>query len=689
VPARLESAARHDAGEEPQMARTLITSALPYANGSIHLGHMVEHIQTDVMARYLRLEGHEVLHVCADDTHGTPIELNARKQGISPEELVSRSLEEHRRDFAGFHIGFDEYYTTNSPENEELAGLIYGALRDAGHLERRTTRQFYSESLGRFLPDRLVRGTCPRCKSPDQYGDACEVCNSTYEPTELIDPVDAIEGKTPVLRDTDQIYVRLSDFDGVLREWLPAGVPQEQVRNFVRPWLDGGLEAWCISRDAPYFGFPIPGEPGKYFYVWLDAPVGYVAATRHWCEAHGQDWRRWWAEDADTDVIHVIGKDIVYFHTLFWPAMLHAARLKKPSRVHVHGFLTVNGAKMSKSRGTFVLASRYLEHLHPDYLRFYVAAKLSEGVEDIDLNLDDFVFRTNADLVNNVVNLCSRTTKFIEQKLEGRVSPVDPAHPVVQRIAGGLPGVREAYAAWDTRAAVRRINDLGDVLNLYFQEQEPWRVFSEGDVEGARAICSVVLHGAIALMTALSPIVPSTAQKLADCIGVDALRWEHAQAAFTPASVRSEKTFLARMDRAWVDHLIDTPTPEPAAAPAPAAETTVTPELKPQISIDDFAKIDLRVGVVRAAALVEGANKLLQLTVDIGKEINVFAGVRKAYADPSTLVGKHVIVVANLAPRQMKFGLSEGMLLATSAEDDSGLQLAIVDDSTQPGWTVR
>lgn len=686
------------------MARYLITSALPYANGSIHLGHMVEHIQTDVMARFLRLEGHEVLHVCADDTHGTPIELNAQKQGITPEELIARSLEEHTRDFAGFHIGFDSYYTTNSPENEAMAGAIYLALKDAGMLEKKVTQQLFSESLGRFLPDRLVRGTCPKCGAADQYGDACEVCNSTYEPTDLINPVDAIEGKTPVLRENEQIYVRLSEYDAMLRSWLPEGVPQESVRNFVQPWLDGGLQAWCISRQAPYFGFPIPGEVDKFFYVWLDAPVGYIAATQHALKATGGDWRQWWSADSDAHVIHVIGKDIVYFHTLFWPAMLHAANLRKPSQVHVHGFLTVNGAKMSKSRGTFIQAAKYLETLHPDYLRFYITCKLSDGVEDLDLNLDDLVFRTNADLVNNVVNLCSRTTKFIEQKLDGQVSSVDPTHPIARRISEGLPAVRDAYARWDYRAAIRRIAELGDVLNLHFQEQEPWKLL-ETDVEAARAVCSVVLHGAVALMTALSPVVPSTAQKMADCIGVDALSWKYASSSFKPAAVRAEKTFLARMDRSWVDGLIDTPT-EVIEAPKPLKTQTnkhktgdkmeesapaapAGAPFKAEIEFDDFAKVDLRVGVVVAASTVEGADKLVQLTVDIGKNINVFAGVRKAYADPSILVGKRVVVVANLKPRKMKFGISEGMLLATSAEDDSGLQLATLDASTQPGWTVR
>lgn len=697
------------------MARYLITSALPYANGPIHLGHLVEHIQTDVMARFLRLEGHDVLHVCADDTHGTPIELNARKQGITPEELVARSHTEHTADFAGFGIGFDEYYTTNSPENRALAESVYLRLKDGGFTERVSETQWYSASLGRFLPDRFVRGTCPHCKSPDQYGDSCEVCNRTYSPLDLIDPVDAIEGKRPELRASEQIHVSLPKLKDEIVAWIAstrAAEPglladsplQPEVRNFLTPWL-AELGLWCISREGPYFGFAIPGEENKFFYVWMDAPIGYIAATQHYCESRGQDWRSWWGADSDTRVIHVIGKDIVYFHTLFWPAMLHAAGLRKPSHVRVHGFLTVNGAKMSKSRGTFVLASRYLQHLHPDYFRFYISAKLSSGVEDLDLSLDDFVFRTNADLINNPVNLCSRTTKFIETKLDGRVSPVDGDHPVLVQIRQGLVDVRTAYGAWDFRAAIKRVAELGDILNLYFQEQEPWKVL-ETDVEGARAICSLVLKGATALMTALSPVVPSTAQKLATCLGVDALRWEHAEASFTPTSVVSEKTFLARMDRSWVDALVDAPAPEPskpsksttapqasadaapATSPAPR-ENTVTADIKPEIEFADFDKVDLRVGVIAEAKSVEGADKLLQLTVDIGRPINVFAGVRKAYADPSVLVGKHVVVVANLKPRKMKFGISEGMLLATSATDDSGLQLAVLDPSTQPGWTVR
>jgi len=675
------------------MTRHLITAALPYANGPIHIGHLVEYVQTDIMVRHLRQEGETVLFVCADDTHGTPIELNARKQGITPEELVARSYEQHAADFAAFHVSFDEFYTTNSPENEALAGRIWCALRDGGFVERRTSQQFYSENLGRFLPDRMVRGTCPKCGATDQYGDACEVCRSTYEPTDLIDPVDAIEGGTPVLRDTEQLYVRLADFVETIEGWMPDGIGQEAVRNFVKAWIEKGLEPWCVSRDAPYFGFEIPGEPGKFFYVWMDAPVGYIAATQKWCDDHGESLDDWWGPDADTRVTHVIGKDIVYFHTLFWPAMLHAAGFRKPSDVHVHGFLTVEGAKMSKSRGTFVRASTWREHVDADYLRFYYAAKLSDGIDDIDLNLQDFVDRVNADLVNNAVNLCSRVTKFIERRFDGQLAPIDPDHELCGTIAEGLQASRDAFGRWDYRGAIRAIAETGDAVNRFFQDQEPWKVIKD-DPEAAKVICSYAFHGAVALMTALQPVVPATVGRFSAALGLDALTWDHAKATWQPASVQGPEMLLERLDLKKVEAIIEAEkaAAEEAALALTAASADDVVEVgtfKDVIEFGDFSKIDLRVGVVEDAKEVEGAKKLLQLTVHCGRRINIFAGVRSAYPDPSVLVGKRVIVVANLAPRKMRFGVSEGMLLATSAEDGEGLQLAILDDATKGGWTVR
>jgi len=534
----------------------LLTAALPYANGSIHLGHLLEHVQADIYVRALRARGDDAIFLCADDTHGTPIELNARQQGITPEALIERSYEEHARDFVDFSVDFDLYYTTNSPENQALAELIFERLRDGGHIERKTTLQFYSENLGRFLPDRMVRGTCPRCGATEQYGDACEVCRSTYDPSELIDPIDAIEGATPVLRESEQLYVRLADFTDVLTEWASHGIHQEGVQNFVSSWMDRGLDSWCISRDAPYFGFPIPGEPGKYFYVWLDAPVGYISTTQKYLAERGEDWRTYWAPDADAYIIHIIGKDIVYFHTLFWPAMLHAASLKKPDRVQVHGFLTVNGTKMSKSRGTFIRARTYLDHLDPDYLRFYYASRLGPGMDDLDLSVSDFVARVNSDLINNPVNLCSRVTKLLTKRFEGKPVPFDPADfPVCAQVAERLADVVPSLIAWDYRAAIRAIAEAGDIANLYLQEAAPWKVVND-DADAAQRICSVGLHLSVLLMHALHPIVPRTSARFAAALGLDVLTDAHCSPSWQPEEVAAA-TLLARLDVSTFEAIIE------------------------------------------------------------------------------------------------------------------------------------
>jgi methionyl-tRNA synthetase len=675
------------------MASYLLTSALPYANGSIHIGHLVEHAQADIQARALRLAGRDVLFVCADDTHGTPVELNARRQGITPQELIARSWDEHVADLLGFGVAYDDYYTTDSPENRALAEHIYRSLRNAGHISRRQSQQFYSESLGRFLPDRMVRGTCPKCGALEQYGDACEVCRSTYEPTELIDPVDAIEGQTPVLRTTEQLYVELEPYAPMLSTWAAEGIPQPAVRAFVQTWMDGGLKAWCISRDAPYFGFEIPDEPGKFFYVWLDAPIGYIAATQHACQKMGRDWKDYWSPEADARVIHVIGKDITYFHTLFWPAMLHAGGFRLPHRVQVHGFLTVDGAKMSKSRGTFIKASTYLKHLDPDWLRFYFAAKLGDAVEDIDLNLTDFVHRVNADLINNLVNLCSRVTKLLAKSFDGRTAAFVPEdYELCLHLRDGRDVVLHAMLAWDYRSAVRHLTELGDAVNEYLQHAEPWKVLRT-DPEEAHRITSVALHGAMVLMTLLSPICPGVTQRFAAALGASAMTWAHTHPDALPPTVAAPEMLLGRIDPDAVQRMIEesrteTPTQETGSTTAEPGAPSLEP-WKEEIEFPDFARVDLRVGVVREAGLVEGADKLIRLQVDIGRLIQVFAGVRKAYPDPSVLVGRKVVVVANLKPRKMKFGMSEGMLLATSASDDSGLQLLQLDASVGPGWTVR
>lgn len=675
------------------MARVLITSALPYANGPIHLGHLVEHIQTDIYARFRRMIGDEVLYFCADDTHGTGIELNARKAGITPEALVQQSWEEHTRDFKAMGISYDLYYTTNSDENRELSCYIYEKLKERGSIARLSSMQMYSENLGRFLPDRWIKGTCPYCKAPDQYGDQCEVCAKTYEPADLLNPVDAIEGKTPVLRETTQLYVKLSDYTEFLNEWVKTGVPQATTRNFVDRWLNGTLEDWCISRDAPYFGFEIPGEPGKYFYVWLDAPVGYVATTKSYCDARGMDWRAWWGKDSDAEIIHVIGKDIVYFHTLFWPAMLYAADLRPPTRVQAHGFLTVNGEKMSKSRGTFVRAQTYLDHLDPSWIRYYIGAKMSAAIEDIDLNLTDFVDRVNAELVNNLVNLTSRVTKFIGARFDGEVASFNPAdYPLSTVIADGMKDYRERMMDFDFRGALRRLNEVGDAVNTFFQDAGPWAVIKDDPAKAAE-ICAVALHGATALMVGIAPVVPKVAEIYAEGLGVKELRWEYASAFWKPARVVAPERLIDRMEMPKVEAMIEAEreaqlAAQAAAAPEQSAESELE-DFKGTISFEEFDKVDLRIGVVEEADFVKGAKKLLRLQVNIGRSIQVFSGIRSAYPDPSILVGKRVLCVANLAPRTMKFGVSEGMLLATSDKDDNGLQLVFGPDNAQAGWTVR
>ncbi len=674
------------------MSRILLTSALPYANGSIHLGHLVEYIQTDIFARYHRSIGSDIRYMCADDTHGTAIELRAEREGMTPEELIAGIWEEHTRDFAAFGVEFDHYYSTHSSENRELSAFFYEKLVEGGHVVRKTTTQMYSESLGRYLNDRMIKGTCPnpKCGATDQYGDVCERCNTTYDPTDLIDPYDVVSGQPPVLRETENLYVRLSDFHDFLVGWVADGVPQSAVRKFVDGWLAGddesksGLRDWCISRDAPYFGFEIPGEPGKYFYVWLDAPIGYIASTKNWADQNGHDWLDWWGADGDARVIHVIGKDIIYFHTLFWPAMLQAAGLKTPELVHVHGMLTVNREKMSKSRGTFINAATYLDHLDPEYLRFYYAAKLSAGVDDLDLSLEDFVARVNADLVNNVVNLCSRVTKFIAKRFDGEAGGFDAAAwPVVATLAEKVEAAKTAYEAWEFRSAIRSVAEAGDAVNLFFQEAEPWAVIKD-DPDRAREICAVALHGACALIASLVPVTPRLAERFAACVGLESIGWEHASADFRPARVDDPGTLLGRLDANAVQAVVE------ASKVSQVPEGCITVDsFGDEITFDEFAKVDLRVGLVLEAEKVEKADKLLRLTVHCGQQKNIFAGVAQAYPDPSVLVGKRVIVVANLKPRKMRFGVSEGMLLATSADDDTGLQLVLVDDSAQGGWTVR
>lgn len=670
----------------------LVTSALPYANGPIHLGHLVEYIQTDIWTRYLRGRGHTVYYVCADDAHGTPIMLQARKKGISPEVLIEQIGHEHREDFDDFQIQFDHYHTTHSPENRHYSEYIYRALDDSGHISQRTIRQAYDPVEEIFLPDRFIRGTCPRCGAQDQYGDNCESCSATYTPTDLKDPVSAISGTTPIERESEHFFVKLADFESMLKDWTgSAGILQSEVKNKLAEWFTAGLRDWDISRDAPYFGFEIPGQPGKYFYVWLDAPIGYMASFRSLCDREQIDFDSYWGTDSTAELYHFIGKDILYFHTLFWPAMLHGAGFRKPTSVFAHGFLTVNGKKMSKSRGTYITARTYLNELDPEYLRYYFATKLNSRVEDIDLNLDDFIQRVNSDLVGKVVNIASRCAGFISRRFDGRLGASLPDSNLFDDFIKGNESIIAAYETREFSRAMREIMVFADRANQYLNAEEPWTIAREsGKDEQLQAICTLGLNLFRLLMIWLSPVVPTLAA-----------RTEH----FLNSPIGSPESWK-NFDRPLLDHRIETFTRllnriQPTDIDAMIKDSTELDNastgrhlsadpINPELSIDDFAKIDLRVALVTAATHVEGADRLLQLTLDIGGETrNVFSGIKSAY-DPEKLIGRKVVLVANLASRKMRFGVSEGMVLAASGtDDDDGIFLIEPDASAEPGMRVR
>jgi methionyl-tRNA synthetase len=699
--------------------RILITAALPYANGSIHLGHLLEHIQVDVFTRGQRLCGHDAVFLCADDTHGTPIEVNARKQGIAPEELVARSFREHVADFRDFLIDHAHYGSTNSAENQKYAELFYNRLKAAGRVFTRDVEQMYCEHDGRFLPDRFIRGTCPRCKAPDQYGDTCEACSSTHEPTDLLEPQCSLCGGRPVLRSSTHYFFDLPGMGPALRSWLDApGSLQPDVRNFVETWYREGLKAWDISRDGPYFGFKIPGEENKYFYVWLDAPIGYVSTTEQFCGLSGRSFEDYWSPQAQgTRIYHFVGKDIIYFHALFWPAMLMAAEMRLPNALYVHGMLTVDGTKMSKSRGTFINARTYLNHLPPELLRWYVCTKLSGRVEDVDINLDDFMGRCNADLVNNIVNLCSRAIPFVHGKLGGEVAPLSGVADAaaVARLRSfeqeGLPAVGEAYGQREYGAVTRRVLELTDFANKYMQDNRPWDQLKQ-DRGLAMQTLSVALNAVKLAAVALQPILPAMTDALARM-----LHLHDGDKPWAPTLERDGRAdlggeaqrygpftrLLERVERASLDAVLDetrggAPAVRPAEPVAKAGKQPKQPkaEKKPaepppplaQVGLEDFQRLDLRVGLVVEAEVVEGADKLVKLRVDLGDlgVKQVFAGIRKAYA-PEQLKGRRVVVLANLAPRTMKFGVSEAMVLA--AESAGGLHVLAPDGEPPTGSKVR
>lgn len=655
--------------------RLLVTSALPYANGPIHLGHLVEYIQTDIWVRFQKSRGHEAHYVCADDAHGTAIMLKAEQNGISPEAQIANVKAEHERDFAGFLINFDNYHSTHSEENRKFSEEIYLKNREGGHIAVRPIRQLFDPEKQMFLADRFIKGECPKCSAKDQYGDSCEVCSATYAPTELKNPYSTISGATPVMKESEHYFFKLPDFAEFLQDRKRSGTLQPEVANKLDEWFQAGLNDWDISRDAPYFGFEIPDAPGKYFYVWLDAPIGYIASWRNYCEKNNRTWQDAWLPDSPVELYHFIGKDIVYFHALFWPAMLYGAGYRSPTAIFAHGFLTVNGQKMSKSRGTFIKAETYLQHLNPEYLRYYFAAKLSGSVEDIDLNLEDFTLRVNADLVGKVVNIASRCAGFISKKFEGRLSTHCTEEALLAEAIAAGDSIAQHYENRDFSRAVREIMALADRANQYIDEKKPWALAKEaGKEQEVHDVCSVGLNLFRQLITYLAPILPQTAEASRAFLNVPSLDWNarqqlllnHQINAFTPLMTRVEKEKVEAMVEASRENLVATAAPA-TATPAKTAKTASTSETTPdEISIDDFMKVDLRVARIVNAQPVEGADKLLQLTLDIGEANtrNVFAGIKSAYSDPQKLIGRHTVMVANLAPRKMKFGMSEGMVLA-------------------------
>jgi methionyl-tRNA synthetase len=683
----------------PSSRRTLlVTAALPYASGSLHLGHMVEYVQTDIWVRFQRLRGHDCLFVCASDAHGTPIMLKARQDGVSPEELINRVTAEQVSDFAEFDISFDNYHTTHSPENRELTEQVYERLKAGGYIRRETISQSYDEQAGMFLPDRYVRGTCPRCGTEDQYGDSCESCGATYSPSELVNPISVVSGTAPVQRESEHLFFRLGEFEKMLRQWTGSGRLQPAVTAKLDEWFSSGLRDWDISRDAPYFGFEIPGETGKFFYVWLDAPIGYLGSFLQLCRRTGLDFNAYWNADSEAEVYHFIGKDIVYFHTLFWPAVLHAAGMRPPTAVFAHGFLTVNGRKMSKSRGSFITARAWLDHLPAEYLRYYYASRLGPGVDDLDLNLDDFVAKTNSDIVGKLVNIASRCAGFITRGLDGRLAGELPDPALFADFAAAGERIADAYERRDLALAVREIMQLADQANLYIDQQKPWLMAKDPErADGVRGVCTQGLNHFRQLIIYLTPILPRLANAAEQFLGLPPQRWTDTGEPLLSTVIGPYEPLAVRIDKKAAQALLAgaAASLEPTASPGVAAPATkapkgagAAPDVTEVIAIDEFARVDLRIARIEAASIVEGADKLLELHLDIGGEKRiVFAGIRQAY-DPAGLVGRLVVAVANLAPRKMRFGTSEGMVLAAGPGGEDIFLLA-PDSGAESGMRVK
>ena len=681
--------------------KILVTSALPYANGSIHLGHMVEHIQTDVWVRFQKLRGHECYYCCADDTHGTPVMLAAQKQGIAPEDMIAKVREEHLADFTGFNIGYDNYYSTHSPENKQFSQDIYRALKTNGKIESRVIEQLFDPEKQMFLPDRFVKGECPKCHAQDQYGDNCEVCGTTYSPTELINPYSAVSGAKPELRESEHFFFKLGECADFLKAWTSGnnqydGKPhlQAEALNKMKEWLGEGEETtlsdWDISRDAPYFGFEIPDAPGKYFYVWLDAPVGYMASFKNLCDRIGVDFDEYFKADSQTEMYHFIGKDILYFHALFWPAMLHFSGHRAPTGVYAHGFLTVDGQKMSKSRGTFITAKSYLEQgLNPEWMRYYIAAKLNSKIEDIDLNLQDFISRVNSDLIGKYVNIAARASGFIAKRFEGRLKDVADS-ALLAKLTAQSEAIAECYESREYAKALRDIMALADIVNEYVDANKPWELAKqEGQDARLHEVCSELINAFTMLTAYLAPVLPKVAENAAKFLNLEAITWANTRKTLGEHAINKYEHLMQRVEQKQVDDLIEANKQSIAAAAAPAAEESKYEKVAEQASFDDFMKIDMRVAKVLNCEAVEGSTKLLKFDLDFGFEKRIiFSGIAASYPNPAELNGRMVIAVANFAPRKMaKFGVSEGMILS-AATDEGKLRLLDVDAGAQPGDKV-
>jgi methionyl-tRNA synthetase len=694
--------------------KILVTCALPYANGSIHLGHLLEHIQTDIWVRFQRMRGHETYFVCADDAHGTPIMLKAQELGVTPEEMINGVREEHMADFADFHISFDNYHSTHSPENEAFAHEIYNRLHAKGHIKTKVISQLYDPEKGMFLPDRFVKGTCPKCKAEDQNGDSCDECGATYSPTEVLNPRSVVSGATPVLKDSEHYFFDLPAFGEMLEDWTRSGALQDEMANKLAEWFESGLQQWDISRDAPYFGFEIPNAPGKYFYVWLDAPIGYMGSFKNLCDKQGINFDDFWQLDSEAELYHFIGKDIIYFHSLFWPAMLEGAGFRKPTAVNAHGFVTVNGAKMSKSKGTFIKGRTYLEHLNPEYLRYYYAAKLTSKIDDLDLNLEDFAQRVNSDLVGKVVNIASRCASFITKRFDGMLSESIDNQALADEVMAAGDSIAAHYEARDFARGMREIMALADKVNEYIAIKEPWQlVKDETKQQEVQDICSLGINMFRTLVIYLKPVLPVLADSTAAFLN-DELIWDGPKALLTNHKINKFKALLQRVDMDKVNAMTDASkdnllAKNEADKPAKKAKKVKKEKvvdnsaalndplgcdpISEEIQFDDFAKIDLRIVKIVNAEHVEKADKLLRLTLALdskeedGETRQVFAGIKSAY-QPEELIGKHTVMVANLAPRKMRFGMSEGMVLA-AGPGGKDLWILNPEEGAKPGMRVK